>query len=298
MTDVKHRRVRWSAALVVPGLVGLLCGVLSTQAKQITGAVLSATGDAIAGATASLVTADETDRAEVVRTQTGGSGEYVLPFSRSAGVLTVEASGYVTRHIPIRSGERATWAAIRLQPARSISGQVVGEPGDVPLAADILILQAAPDLNARSIQAGKGGSFTISEVDASEATLIVRAEGYAQRHLAISATAESASGVVIRLSRLAILQGKVADPSGRPVAGAEVSLSVTRPHLPILDLESGKRITRTLASGEFLIQAPPELPVTIQVQQDGCQPEAAEPVRLSAGESRDVGTVTMSRCQQ
>jgi len=165
-----------------------------------------------------------------------------LPLGFSYELLATGA-GWAPVQVTIqRLGARENRFRLTLRRGRTVSGTIVDAPGSPVAAADVrLVSLGAPpagfvdaqgrEESERKTQTDARGRFAWADVAAGRYELFVDRPGFApRRHGAITVPA---GGGVTDLGRLGpgpqagppdgqVLTGRVADPAGRPVAGAEV----------------------------------------------------------------------------
>src|SRR6185295_2236904 len=118
---------------------------------------------------------------------------------------------------------------VELAPARGIEGRVHGSGGEPIAGARVRIIDAdriwgpMPEALTR----GDGG-FRVDGIFAGRFAAVATADGHASGRSADFdvGTSGDAKGVEITLAEGASIHGRVLDPSGRPVDGANISVEV------------------------------------------------------------------------
>ncbi|MFO0693520.1 MAG: carboxypeptidase regulatory-like domain-containing protein [Polyangiales bacterium] len=127
--------------------------------------------------------------------------------------------------IQVESG-RTTNVELRLAPAVTLVGRVVGD-GDAPVVdAEVVVVEDVLDVIPRSTKTRADGGFELRDVPPRSVFVTVRAESYLP-HGPESVVAGSAP-LRIALERAATVRGRVVDADGEPVVGALVQLASAR----------------------------------------------------------------------
>ncbi len=109
---------------------------------------------------------------------------------------------------------------------------------------------------------GTGGRFSIDAMRPGSRSLTVRAPGFVPKQIDVAIVeGERTRGVVVELERGASIAGRVIDPEGRPVAGAQVVALDTRGRLSDVDRARTNRgpVPFGAEADDFLREAPIEL---------------------------------------
>lgn len=140
------------------------------------------------------------------------------------GELLVRAPGRATVRSPamIPMRRHDIGRAITLPEARAVDGRVVRAADEVPVAnAEVWIREPRlGGLVERRIRTGADGRFDARVAPDSTVDIRVRAEGFGPAYQRLVVTSETGADPVLRLAPPAYVQGRVLDPSGKPVADA------------------------------------------------------------------------------
>ncbi len=188
---------------------------------ELTGRVRTGSGQPIVGALVSRMDNDS------IASSTDASGRFELDVPEGEYGLTVQHREYSTVMLQeIASGTRSL--DIRMRGRGRIEGRVIDARTRGPLSQ--VSVRDQPDVSAgyfdeRSAQrTNDEGRFRIENAQEGAHSLIATAAGYAMAVHRVEGVEENETirGITIALEREAILEGVVTNPSGRPVAGAQV----------------------------------------------------------------------------
>ncbi len=243
---------------------------------------------------------------------TGAGGRFTLrdlPAGRY--YLSARAAGFPELLVPgieIAIGEAAVVEAavgaigtepidlgiVVLVPGVELSGRVADAGGEPVAAAQLslrnadgeqIVVQRADSLWFASARSRQNGSFHIGGLPrASRLVLLVSADGYLPRELAVTTSTED-QRLDVELSRGARVTGVVLDPGGRPAAGARVDL-VAGPELQRMST-STSRTVETDEEGRFEALGLRPGDYTLGARLDAAESEPL-PRRVPAAGLRDV----------
>ncbi len=135
------------------------------------------------------------------------------------------------------------------------------------------------------------GAFTLTDVDAGEATLFAQAAGYvpAMQQLQNVDEYTPVTGLVFRLESGGCIRGVVTDESGEPVSGATLSVRVKTPE----GQSQGAQAAKTDGRGRFVIDGISAGIEGLYAEREGFLPATVD-VRAAAGRTEEV-TIRLSR---
>lgn len=190
--------------------------------------------------------------------RTDGLGEFALKVADAYIYrFEVKASGfapYTSRDFDFRRDEREV--SVLLEPARGISGVVLGQQGK-PLAG--AKVHAVNDL--QSVLTDEQGKFAFDMVRdrifTNDVLLRFSAEGYAPENRVVLANDRA---VKVQLKLEGTLKGTVLDDKKKPIAGATVNCAYIEgadryPRDPVYTNEKGEFVFRGFADGQVQISA-------------------------------------------
>ncbi len=227
----------------------------------------------------------------------------------AAGVayrITATKPGFAPLEVEVGAlepAERRSGLEVVLRAGRRAVGRVVDE-SDAPVAGAEVTLRAPPPADARAaamMMARQGedeaggpatttdaeGSFEIGDLAPGRYDLDVRARGFAPATVPglrlDEEVGEADFGTVVLVPGAAI-EGRVADPDGRPVAGAAVTVHAQREGLMGLGARPGPQgRVETGADGRFVVaDLLPDQPLTLAIAKEGYGTEAIGSVRPAA----------------
>ena len=127
------------------------------------------------------------------------------------------------------------------------------------------------------------GRFEVGDLAVGRYDLEVRARGFAPARvpgLRVDEGVGQADFGTVVLVPGASIEGRVADPDGRPIAGAEVTVEIERDGLMALSLSGPRNRVETGADGRFVVaDLVPDRPVTLAVAKPGYGSEFTSSVR-------------------
>jgi hypothetical protein len=177
-------------------------------------------------------------------TAADGSYELIAPEPGDASVSVQSLDGkthYASRYLKVPDAPSYT-LDFKLGGA-SVSGIVVDKDTGEGVPGARLSASAKKGDDQGGANAGPDGRFAF-EVSPGEYSVVTFAEGYAKSESDLSVGPGGASEVRLEMSRGQVLQGKVVDASGKPVAGQRV-IAKSRDGAPGMDM------TLALADGGF-----------------------------------------------
>ncbi|MGE5275978.1 MAG: carboxypeptidase-like regulatory domain-containing protein, partial [Acidobacteriota bacterium] len=221
--------------------------------------------DRVRGAEPSPVGETKTDAQGVFRFEAPGAGKEVSLLLAAGGLPSVEIEGPFDREGSDEDLE------ITVPEGQEISGRVTDEQGG-PVSDARVRAQAALDSPEDSVafdetKTGRDGSFFLSAAPGGRVTLHVLVAG-----LAPMAVARAQSGQRVVARRGGSVEGTLADPSGKPVAGAIVV--------------AGEAAALTNDSGRYRIDALPEGLASLKASvENGDRVARRDAVRIRGGET-------------
>jgi protocatechuate 3,4-dioxygenase beta subunit len=207
---------------------------------------------------------------------TGPDGRYRIP-GLGAGAWTViaRAPDYAearSRPTTLAPGDTATVDLV-LSPGLFLAGTVTDSRGDTLIGATVTIERAAPGSEELIAVTDETGAYRLGPV---AGAVRVRASAYghvdATRELALPATTDAARDEKLDLVLVAAdaaIEGELDDPTGLPVAGAELSVGGAAAG----DVTSGGRRATTDKAGRFRIAGLPPGPVRLHAIATGFPPQ-------------------------
>lgn len=289
------------ASLILPSLLVLAGRVLDGQGrKPVGGALVWASADPGA----------------FVRADT--EGRFLLPVpARRRFEVEVLAAGFLPRKVAIPGPQLASGRAVTLalDRAGALRGQVV-DPQTRPVAGAQVVAVAAAALGDRALDPSDPVTErTVSDAQGRFALRLLRpAEDYevralragslpAARTVTVGDPAAPARSVTLVLAPARGARGRIQDPAGRPVAGAEVTVrAALRPGSPrTLPLsgeapaaDKGAFTVQSDGQGAFSFPACPAAKLELAVRHPGYAPTLLPSLRLPAGGgSADLGVVVL-----
>jgi hypothetical protein len=233
------------------------------KSRVLSGRVLDTDGRPLEGAQVS--DADEKSADYTWRMMTGSDGRFQWE-NAPTGRVTVHASkdGFsrVPEPRPPPPGEEYV---IRMERRATIflEGQVLDAETSAPIQAFALTIGKLDGLRQWALQKDSpsgerfvGGQFRKKIEARSDAAVRIAAEGYGPVVIPIPTASDSSAPLEIRLQKSAGIVGVVQRPDGAPVAGVEVSMSISPQQMPRLSDGAlaniaGRLLARTDASGRF-----------------------------------------------
>lgn len=221
--------------------------------EQIAGVVVDSKGAPIAGA--SLNAYGNSDGGQS-QTQSGDDGRFTLTGLKEG---TYHINAYHHAHSQLmRQNVAAPERNLRLVMLGkgTVEGVVLGAGGQPVAQFEILAVSGRrerldPWMESNFVQIrNEQGQFTLADVDAGENTLVVRATGYAVKTDWVEVREhDSTGGLTIRLEPGGLVEGRVVNEAGAPVAGATIWDGATQPH----ERQWATPLAKSDAQGAFTI---------------------------------------------
>lgn len=243
--------------------------------------------------------------------RTGSDGRYrVRGLRPGSATVRAEEPRHVpwTRHsVPIEKGASRTLDVLLTRGA-TLSGRVVDEDGRPVAGAGVSLLSSSESSldaavrlrgEASRLRTRPDGSFTATRLPPGEnQRLSVQHPEFERGTVGgISLVAGGTrSGVVVTIRRGVVLTGRVSDPDGNPIAGAEVSAgrsfsvrsssggSLTRVRVEMME---APRTARSGGDGAFELRGLAPGGVSVTVKAPGRATETVDPVLLERGARPD-----------
>ncbi len=244
--------------------------------------------------------------------RSGSDGRYRLRGVRP-GSVSVRAEEprhvpWARLQVPVEKGATRT-LDVFLTRGATLSGRVVDEDGRPVAAAGVSLLSASESPTAASVRLRSGaasrirtrpdGSFTATRLPPGEnQRLSVQHPEFERGTVGgISLVAGGTrSGVVVTIRRGVVLAGRVSDPDGNPIGGAEVSagrslaarssIAGTSPG-GRAGLREEPRTARSGSDGTFELRGLAPGDVAVTVRAPGRATETIDPIRLARGARPD-----------
>ena len=244
--------------------------------------------------------------------RSGPDGRYRLRGLRP-GSATVRAEEprhvpWARWQVPVEKGATRT-LDILLTRGATLSGRVVDEDGRPVAGAGVSLLSASESPTAASVRLRSGaasrlrsrpdGSFTATRLPPGENQRVVVQHAEFERGIVggISLVAGGArSGVVVTIRRGVVLAGRVSDPEGNPIEGAEVWVDRSLAARSSIGGSSSRgraglrdepRTARSGADGTFEVRGLAPGDVAVTVRAPGRATENIDPIRLARGARPD-----------
>lgn len=256
----------------------LVVRIVMTGANPVAGRVLDDAGNAIG---ASVVACEET--AAEARVQSGADGSFELPAS-AIGCTAVAEHPEFGPSSPqvVVEGQKLI---LRLATGGTVQGVVVDESGAAVTPFTVGIESFTP---LRGRGGGPRGSHNYDDPSGA-----FRWEKLAPGSYVLSASAAgkppsrsapvdvqagaTTSGVRIVLAKGGVIVGRVADPGGAAVAGADLHFDA------VSGVLESKAAATTDGSGRYRLEAAPDGPLTIRIHKDGYRLKLVSGLRVASG---------------
>ena len=220
---------------------------------------------------------------------------------------------WTRRSVPIEKGVTRTLDVLLTRGA-TLAGRVVDEDGRPVAGAGVSLLSSSESPidaavwlrgEASRLRTRPDGSFTATRLPPGEnQRLLVRHPEFERGTVGgISLVAGGTrSGVVVTIHRGVVLTGRVSDPEGNPIGGAEVSAgrsfairsssggSLTRVRA---EMREAPRTARSGSDGTFELRGLAPGGVSVTVKAPGRSTESVDPVRLVRGARSDPVEVVL-----
>ncbi len=190
----------------------------------------------------------------------------------------------------------------RLGKAVVVTGRVTGPEGEPVPGARVMSIQSFQMAKAAVTDAD--GRYRLVVPDLGVVSLVVKAQGYVQDAKGISGLGSSGDpapkpgpdGEIvrdIRLERGAVVTGRVVDPHGAPIAGAQVRFEATSARFDILNVLGGDD-GLTGADGRYVLEgAPPSDEARVVARRDGWLDSQSDAFAVASGRSAHAPDVVM-----
>ncbi|MES1245586.1 MAG: carboxypeptidase-like regulatory domain-containing protein, partial [Acidobacteriota bacterium] len=195
--------------------------------------------------------------------------------------LWISAPGFVAGSSPEVEAPARYPVVIRLQRDRSLTVRVVDpEQRPVPDAHISRVKVSASDQSVGTLGiTDREGVFRLKGLDEEEAGVLVQADGFRPTLVHIPVPADPAAGPVeIKLDRGAVLEGRVLDGEGVPLAEASVSVHAN-PSEPFVGLRS----VSTDRDGRYRLEGVGPGPYDVIVEAPGMAPRLREAIEIGDG---------------
>ncbi len=252
--------------------------------------------------------------------RTDAEGRYQVPAPSGRGVwLEARAPGRLAGRILLEAPRSGAGRAptLALERAAAVAGRVVGAGGapipDVWVSARRLGAAGEPQPTRLEPSAGGAataadGAFRVGGLRPGETYLLdATKDGFLPVVVAAPAALSPGrpTGVVLVLAPTRPAVGRVLDPDGRPVAGAEVRLAAATsparegPPAPLASGTAESADALSAADGSFLVAAIPALALDAEVRRQGFAPSRVRGFKVppvaaeAAGSPVDLGTIVL-----
>jgi protocatechuate 3,4-dioxygenase beta subunit len=206
-------------------IFGAAAGPSPATPRLVQGKVIGPKGAPVAGA---LVWSDGAPATPCVKSGADGAFQIRVPASGEVRLRAVAAGYFVTEpQAPSPPGSKGAPFALRLAAAGSITGRVVDEAGRPVPRARVQTLPGSPT-GEGAVWSRADGRFRLSALSPGRRyQMAVNQDGFAPASVAADALPAGRPPVPVRivLARGATMLGKLQDPEGKPVPGAELTLA-------------------------------------------------------------------------
>lgn len=210
--------------------------------------------------------------------------------------LHFSARGHVPSKLDLElgAGERKTGVVVQLATGFAIAGRVVDDTGK-PIADARVVAQRKSLEGTMSIETTQGdagtrtdasGSFLLTGLDDHIATIFGSARGHLRQKQADVAV--GSNDVVLRLSRLAAIEGVLVDTLGKPIANSGVHGNSDVQPEPFLDRNA---FAKTGSDGTFKLTN--VIPGTATLHAEGESHRPTEPTQIKLGPGETVTGVRL-----
>ena len=207
---------------------------------------------------------------EATSTARDGTFDVVLPHGKQLGnlgsmlTLTVRHPRYASTSLPLAEIQSdGSEIEVELRPGTELSGHVRDGDGSPVAGARLQLTVVAtgegnpqmvmframmPASNGPTVYTRKDGSYRFPTLALGDYKLTAGAPEFVSSHLELSILDEAPVTQDVTLSQGGDLEGRVVDPDGRPLAGAEVQLTEPLPPEVEKELHGGARFLRQFAA--------------------------------------------------
>jgi hypothetical protein len=202
--------------------------------------------------------------------------------SNARGLLVrveARAPGHATKIVRVDVGADSLDLVLDL--AETLLGEVRNGRGDPIAEADVAM---STDVGVSHARTDKLGSFTLPDLVAGGARLVVRAPGYApdEREVEIVASSSHRTNLPrIELSEEGVIEGTVVDGRGDPVAGARVAKDQVPTYLAVGATPAGIAVTD--GRGRFHLGGLPRGTVTLEAYAPDLGRASAQGIPVTSG---------------
>ncbi|MBX3463667.1 MAG: carboxypeptidase regulatory-like domain-containing protein [Planctomycetes bacterium] len=233
------------------------------------------------------------------RTRTGADGTFVFPGLRpGAHVLRTASSRFLptTLAVDLAPEEQRTDLVLVLRQGNAIAGQVVDDRGVgvAGLKVGCKRKELRGDLDVERFSAAEatvtdqGGYFTLAGLPSGAVTL--RAFGAGHTPVTASDVRVGTGDLVLRVQRLAVVEGVLTAADGTPLAGsrvqAEAASSQPQDRAEVDDLPFvGRRSVKTAADGTFRLESVEPGAITVVATGKGHLPARGAVLQIAPGQT-------------
>ncbi len=280
-------------------IFGAAAGPSPATPRLVQGKVVDPKGAPVAGA---LVWSDGAPATPCVKSGADGAFQIRVPASGEVRLRAVAAGYFVTEpQAPSPPGSKGAPFALRLEAAGSITGRVVDEAGRPVPRARVQTLPGSPT-GEGAVWSRADGRFRLSALSPGRRyQLAVNQDGFAPASVAADALPAGRPPMPARivLARGATMLGKVQDPEGKPVPGAELTLAFYQEAMISPGLSwKGTSLVKAVsdATGSFAISHLAIGWFDLQVKGKGFAALSVPRIKVADRAARiDLGTLTLER---
>ena len=182
---------------------------------------------------------------------------------------------------------------VELAPAETVTGEVVSALRREPIAGAEVALHS--DWGVRRARTDGKGAFTLKDLPAGSARLVVRASGFAatERSIAVadSGGRRESELHLVELAEEGVVEGDVVDARGNPVVGARVAKGLAPTWLLVGSTPSEVAVTD--AKGRFTLRELAEGAITIEAYSPELGRGRVSGVAVASGRTTDRVHIVM-----
>jgi protocatechuate 3,4-dioxygenase beta subunit len=250
--------------------------IVLMAAPGILGTVRAPGGEPVPGASVEL----RSGFSVAQRVRSGPDGAYVFGDVKPGSFEVFARSpayGWAARPVKIAAGERLTGIDIAFGVPGVVAGAVSG-PGGEPIEGATVTARLtgegaglAPPSAAGS--SGPDGGYRIEGLPAGTFEVEAVADGFVPaRAGAVVVSPGATASVDLRLAAGMAISGRVADPAGKPVAGAVVSVDRDLMSMAMLGADAHVPRTTSAKDGTFRLGGLGDAPVDVKAEAEGFAP--------------------------